>query len=290
MSVLSVSSQQNGVNFLFENPFSKQAPLLKKIACVFFHALTLCIPLIIYHSVRYVFYVPGYPTYSKIGQDALAFARQLLSENPDVKPARFYTFADKTHQPNNPEISKLTTLYWKYYKDFESLLQKHNADPWKQEEVLQAADKQMKIAFAISALTLQDLGPFTKKLASDGHPRTYAKALSKQDSYQYRTFFYGTDFYHVIRCGGVWEEDIRRPGKGDLVTPRGGAPKWHEAAFYKKGTRQHAWRELYNDFCNSVYQTVSKRELYRADSRHVNWTKPDTGPRSFRAVPDTMPT
>lgn len=229
--------------------------------------------------------------YPRIGQEAIDFARQKLSEHPEIKPQVFsagWSGSSKTNQPVNQEIALLTTLYWDvYFAAFEQEVKKH-AEPWSQPTVIQAADDLMKIGYAISCLTLEDLPAFTESLNSKGIKRTYAEALTIQDSYQYRTYYYCTNAYHWIRGGIAWSKGPWSDEEG-LFQPQA-TPKAHAEPFYREGTEQSGWRALYNDYCDRVRSYVKEADLKKADNRHFTWTKKDEGEKSFFHIPDTQPT
>lgn len=234
--------------------------------------------------------VSGKP-YSEIGTQAIEFARQKLSEHPEIKPQVFsagWGGPSKTNQPINQEIALMTTLYWDvYFAAFEQEVKKH-ADPWSQPKVIQAADDLIKIGYAISCLTLEDLPGFTQALESKGTKRTYAEALTIQDSYQYRTYYYCTNAYHWIRGGIAWSKS-KWSDKEGLFQPRE-TPKTHADNFYQQGTIQSGWRALYNDYCDRVRLYVKEADLQEADNRHFTWTKKDEGGKTFSHTPDTQPT
>lgn len=147
----------------------------------------------------------------------------------------------------------------------------------------------MKISYAISNLTLDDLKSFTEARASQGDNRTYAKALTVQDSYQYRTFYYCTNAYHWLRGEIVWSTDPWNQDEEGLFPPQT-ISEGHAKAFYQQGTIQNSWNELYNNYCDRIRLYVNEKELRSADNRHFTWTKKDTGIQSFSSVPDTQPT
>ncbi len=215
---------------------------------------------------------------SKVYQEAMAFARSELKLHPDAKPEDIRGLS-----PVNPEISLLISLYWdKYREKFSEAIKANPIDTWNQKAVLDAADRLMKIAYAISVLTLEDLPRFIVQKSFC----TYARALTRQDSYQYRTFFYVTQVYHYLRSA------LNSQQSGDdvkYVYPEQ-IPTEHAQQFYKPGTIQNTWNLLYNDYCNRVRMYVSESNLRLADTRHVSWTRKDTGEASFRPIPDTLPT
>lgn len=316
MSIISVTNGPNCIHssHLFSNPLCEDQSLLKRIANVAFHVLTLGIPLAIYHilsccrpknsstqssgnlqttGINSIQQNISIKPYSNLGQEALEFARKKLQEHPELAPYKFFAGwydPDTTNQPINSEIALLTTLYWDVaFNSFENLMKQNKDNPWSNQEVIQAADECMKIAYAISNLTLDDLKPFTEALSSEGDNRTYAKALTQQDSYQYRTFYYCTNAYHWFRGEIGWKTNPWDKNEEGLFGPQSisGA---HASAFYQKGTIQNSWNELYNNYCERVRLYVNEKELQSADNRHFTWTKKDTGIKSFSPVPDTQPT
>lgn len=315
MSSISANNHSSCIhsNHLFSDPLCKEQSLLRRILNVVFHVLTLGLPLAIYHTISYcrpktssaqssvnlqsvginsVQQNKSVKPYSDLGQQALDFARKKLEAHPEIAPQKFsagWYGPANTNQPINTEIALLTTLYWDVsFKNFENLMKQHKENPWNNQEVLQAADECMKIAYAISNLTLDDLKSFTEKLSSKGDNRTFAKALTQQDSYQYRTFYYCTDAYHWLRGEIKWSMAPYSYKEG--LFPSHPISEAHANTFYQKGTIQHSWNELYNNYCDRVRMYVDENELRLADNRHVNWTKKDTGIQSFRPVPDTRPT
>ena len=206
-----------------------------------------------------------------VGQAALAFALEEIRANPNVQPTKFATIAggNNTHQPVNPDIAKLTKLYRAEEDSFNAILKELPAKELTSNAYfLKTADKLMKLSYAIGVLTLQDLDAFVANT-----PRTKAKALATQDSYQYRTYYFVTVAYHYFRSNGM-----RNPDPA------------HAALFYSPGTKQNEWNQLYNDFCDRVRMHVIEADLQRADNRLYTWTAKDTGPNTFYYEPDTLPT
>ncbi len=187
-----------------------------------------------------------------------------------------------TFQPVNREIATLATSYFDHIATFKTALKAYqNNHPWDQEEVLQAADLLMQTAYKVSCLTLEDLKPFTETLIEYGHhERTYAQALTKQDSYQIHTSYYCTNVYHWIRAGIFWDgNEVRYPTVSEAYAHR----------FYKEGTRENSWNALYNDYCDQLRVYVNEEDLRKADERLANWTVKDTESKIFIGVPDKQP-
>lgn len=242
---------------------------------------------------------PQFP-YSPTGQAAIDFAREKLKKHAPKIPelsgdyfAPWYKSSWK-RQPVNEEITLLAVLYDDIYKGaFFNALQQHGEDAWSHAEVIKAADDCMKISYAIGVLTLEDLKPFDEKWVNSGFfvkrkPAGLAGSLVRQDSYQYRTFFTCTNIYHWAR-GGLYhkeqEEFIFIDKESDPE-----ASKEHADRFYQSGTIQNSWNALYNDYCDRIRLYVDETTLFDKDSRHVKWTKKDTGAETFFHTPDAQPT
>jgi hypothetical protein len=217
--------------------------------------------------------------YSDSGKKAIEFAKEQMKSNPTesfIFSAGWFS-KENTHQPINKEIAILTNLYrtvaWPKLK---RLLEENQVDPWGNKEVIEAADTCMKIAFAISNLTLDDLNSFTENLKKEKSvERSYEEALTLQDSYMYRTFYYCPWTYNFWRgeCNISNQESIK-----DRVE-----------LFYQEGTKQNEWRTLYNEYCQRVRLYVNEENLRKKDKRHDNWTQEDVNKETgFRLFPDTM--
>ena len=100
-------------------------------------------------------------SYPKIGQEAFAFAREKLRENPTLAPTSFFseeTILKKTFQSVNQEIALLVTLYREVYlQNFESICVQYANHPLEEPKVIQAAGELIKIAYTINCLALENL-------------------------------------------------------------------------------------------------------------------------------------
>jgi len=286
---------------VFGAPLCIDQSLLKRIAIVAFHVLTAGIPLAVSHVIRAIFtksdahydcdmnskavdsVIKELKPYSTLGKSALEFARKKLEEHPEIQPKKFsagWNGPSETIQPTNQEIARLTDLYWDVaFKNFEELMKQNQDNPWASQDVIDAADTCMKIAFAISNLTLDDL-----KASTEISKKSYVNALTEQDAYQYRTFYFCTNIYHGCRAAINWDKNR------NALMHIASIPDEHATLFYQKETVQNTWNELYNNYCDRIRMFVNENELKNADQRHVNWTQKDTGVRTFRATPDTQPT
>lgn len=301
---------------LFPHPLCEDQPRWQRISIIAFHVFTSGIPLTIYHVVsccysRITSFLENknlqataidsvqqnknIKPYSTMGLEALEFTRKKLEEYPDLTAEQFSAGCNEiegTNQPVNPVIALLATLYWDIaLKNLSNLMKQNIEDPWSNQEVINAADACMKIGFTISNLTLDDLESFTEVLLEKGENRTYAKALTELDSYQYRTFYYCTSAYHMLRGEIKWSiNPYDKLDEGDLYFPQRDITVPHATSFYQKGTIQNTWNTLYNDYCDRIRLYVNENELRQSDSRHVSWTKKDTGITTFCRTPDTQPT
>lgn len=232
--------------------------------------------------------------YSSLGSEALTFAREQLQEYRNSRPSIFSQgeFYKGKLQPMNPEINLLEILYEEItLKNFKNLVRQNETNPWASQEVVEAADACMKITYAISNLTLDDLEVFTEAQSAKGDRQTYAEALTDQRAYLYRSFLRCTIAYHWFRGAIAWGRTTNYLGENiEKLTFPEVIPETHAIAFYQKGTIQSSWNELYNDYRARARVYVDEQALRRADQRYCYWTEKDTGIESFCSVPDTLPT
>jgi hypothetical protein len=200
--------------------------------------------------------------YSDLGRQALAFAKEKLNIKKDTTPFKFEKHRDPHFlQPKNQEIALLTTLYFDTVSKLQKLCQEHQNSLTNQEEI-GLADELIKISYAISNLTLDELELFTKK------DLNRCQVLKSQTSYHYYTFFYCTTVYHWIR--GMYDSPADD--------------------FYREGTVQNSWNQLYNNYCERRQLYFEGSELEEKDKRYTKWTQKDTTPASFKRKPDYLPT
>mgnify|MGYP000249270747 CR=1 FL=1 len=282
----------------FFNPLCKDQSLLKRVAHVAFHVLTLGIPLALYHIISYCHRKiinlgqqnKKIKPYSDIGQKAMDFAIKQIKDNPGLVPHKFGTFGGgtNTYQPIDERIALLQTLCEKKHEESKQLM----AKGWiNNEESIKALDEYMQLVYALSCLTLGDLPAFTEDLLQEKQiSRTYEEALNKQDAYQCHTFYACSYLYHDLRSQCVWEErDV--PWDEEKVA-RYWEPEKDEffeafaCRFYTKGTMQNRWNELYNDYCDRARLYADEKKL---ESRLVEWIKKDTGMSTF-FTPSSSPT
>lgn len=199
--------------------------------------------------------------YSDLGRKALAFASSKI--NQDTTPCKFVRLgASHFIQPKNQEIALLTTLYDNTEDKFNQLC-KTTKNPLQNEQVMQLADELIKISYAISNLTLDELELFTKE------DWNRCQVLTGQETCHYKTFFYCTIEYHHIR--NMYNEANLTP------------------LFYNTDTVQNSWNQLYNDYCQRRQLYLDQSELEDRDKRFTNWTQKDTGITSYKPKPDTLP-
>lgn len=235
-------------------------------------------------------------TYPSKALEALEFARHQLTRS-DVSHTSFTSLIAKKelYQPIDEEICRLHTLYHEHLNAFTKALEEcaNKSDKkkiltgtdlarhsWKHQDVIATADLLIKIAYVISVRTLTNLETFTKYLSDNGQEGTFAKTLTRKDSYACQTFFYFTTTYHMVRSLTCY-------WKKKLILPK--TPSGFADFFYIEGTLPNSWRGLYNDYCARIRLYVSDEELNRFDKRHVEWTQPDTEPATFKARPTTVP-
>lgn len=295
-NLTAVSKNNSTLMHLFEHPICDQQTLIRKVANVFFHIVTLCIPLIIYKVVSC--FMPKKPSdinlencicclkvpvlnsvqSEKLRSDTLAFARQKLAERQDIQPLLYECDSlDETIQPMNQEIGKLIALS----NEFNWRLIGNDVageNPYEQRPIQEIIDTQMKIRYATSVLALEELPAFTQQ-----HRVTTANALINSHSHLTLNFFHFSKFYHRIRGEAQLTADHLfyqdRPVSPD-----------HEKTFYQPKSMQNQWRLLYNDYCNRVHSNISDAKLRKATlDHHADWTQKDLGPQTFQRVPGLLP-
>jgi hypothetical protein len=239
-----------------------------------------------------------------VGKEALLFGWQKLQDNQGLQPKQFKVNSNTDHsgyQPTDKEVALLGTLDDQYHRQFQEMMKEYpdSYKGWKQQKVIQTADEWMRICYAESCLTLEDLEPFTKSIEAKEGKRAYAKALVYQDSYLYRTSVRMTLVYHWLRGGITWREDPNEPGKMGLFCPertpeQGDQPLYPQeitAPFYTEGTPQYQWRQLYNDYCDRVKAYAKESDVEPGgDKRFFKWLKRDDGEENFYHAPGSLPT
>lgn len=256
--------------YLFHSPCHEDLKLIVIIANIVFHILTLGIPFLFYHVVSYCLakykdYVI-WTTVHKTKQNVLMFARQTLLENIDIKGLDWDTKnqfprCKISRTPDNDDISRLAALYWdKYAVEFQDILKAHSRDgkdPWASEEVLVKAEEWLKIGCSMVIFTIKDL---ESRIASvDDAREVKMQVISSSYWYASQVMYYFLHTYAVLKIGLVCSDDnsLKFPSYLNLeniyLKPSklfdwissikvSGRPE-----FYQKGTRQAAWRKLYND-------------------------------------------
>jgi hypothetical protein len=222
---------------------------------------------------------PSYPEVPEVGEQTIQSTIDNLNKNyTSTTPFKF-----SGYPPVNTQILLLRSLYSIHLETFQEVLKRHQDNPWDQEEVLQVADTLMKNAFTLSCLSLDDLKPFTEKLKTDGR-KPYAQLLEDPSVYMYYTLTYSSEVYHWIRGGILWDEN-----KQGYYYPDGNEA--YAQLFYKKGTKQYFWNQLYTHYSNRIKSDIIEQNFnerfFKWSKRLINWTTKDTGIDAFKPYPDT---
>ncbi|MCB1116941.1 MAG: hypothetical protein KDK50_00005, partial [Chlamydiia bacterium] len=161
-------------NHLFAHPFCSSQPLFKRatnIAVLCMIGVVAAIvaskifkrPLISLFGYQYPRAEKPFAIPSGLcaeAQKAMEFAEKALKENPNAKS----TLSRTTFQPSKP-IAQLVDLYWSTFNKHYVEALKSNLDaPYDSEDMLKAADEYLKIAYAISLLTLEDHEDFCESI------------------------------------------------------------------------------------------------------------------------------
>lgn len=273
-------------NHLFARPLCPSQHLIRRIANVFFHIFTFAAPLAVYHVIACCIRIKASIHHANQAKLAIQLVRSHLDEKNDCSARReAFEYACSLMEGQNLSSKKwygepiLTSEGAEYtYERYASL--KAPLSPviaflagylrGHQKELI--PDHRMKLAYVISCLMLEELPEFIKAYPTctrygTQEERTCAAALTRQDSYQYKVFFDCPIIYYGLRN----DEEV------------------DESIFYKEKTPASNWRALYNDYCDRIYQIVSKEDLERGDQRHVAWTGKDVNGNSFNRCPGSTP-
>lgn len=256
---------------LFTTTHCQNVSLIEKITIFFFHLITLCIPLIIYHA-------RANSNFHPIRKAALQSIEETRKEaKPYPKEFNALDMAKAQIQKMSPLNPCPTVIYFRDrmvntaiplikraadYKrwELESLLKKQGEKAWETPQVLKVADEAMELGYTVACLTYDDLPAFQKQ----GHPSTFrpdkkrckVEILSSQHSYHSFGTQPLTNIYHTfLRSAPIWVE-TKRDFCVQKKTPR----EW-SAKFYTPGTLQHKWRTLFNAFADHAAQYVDLEKL-----------------------------
>lgn len=210
--------------------------------------------------------IPASPKLSLLQEAALKRAYQLLEENPATTPFVFLSnYNSRVYGPLNPDISRMTKLYSNILSDF-TLLRSAGLDNL---HILDLKDDLMKLAFAISYLTLEELPAYMEARAggngferlspkpSISYKRTAAATIDSQDGYVNCTIRRCHIVYFYLRGACQWSATHKKL----MLIPE--VPKEHQDLFYQAGTLQNSWRELHNEFCQLFSDFFSHDEHSR---------------------------
>lgn len=230
-------------NHLFTNPFCKKVSLIKRIAIIMFHIITLCIPLALYHVISFCTLKSdkkvGVPSIkssmSSIGSDSLLkqdaltdeayiksacdFADRLLEEKPSIRGWRLR--GDVAVYPDNDEhTDRMVELYWDHsFKNFRKVLKSHSKDPWQSEEVLEAASELMQVSFAMAELTFKDMDRVSgvevpahlSNFSDEEGKKPYSRVITHNQYYVAYTGYYCANVYTWIKAGVFWNDKAKNP-------------------------------------------------------------------------------
>lgn len=306
MTKITIDSDCNHqrINHLFQTPLCNQLTRSEKVIAIAFNILTLGLPLAVYHIYHCCFHKVNHninhenlqdkaaasvrnkikqekvlipPPYSRTGQEALEFARNAIKDHPEIKPIS----ADI--KPENPEILVLMALHKNIYlKALEDAIKNNPQDTWTNQEVINSAEACLKISFALSSLSLDDLPAFEKKQSQKGINESFEIILTKQGTLYWKNFFLCLENYHTIRSHAMW---MKNPVFGilfpademiiDYPYDDNEIPKSHSNLFYEKGTVQNSFRDLYNEYCKRIRHYVNEKELNQIDTRLLKLAQED---------------
>lgn len=227
---------------------------------------------------------------SPIGRQALTFSENLLVEHPSISSLKMVAaqLLPASCQPHNLAISRLDLLLRTVlFPEFRRCLEKNSKngkDPWKtpSEELLQAANSCMQVAYALSVLMLEDIKEQLPELKSGeeelSESQQYAKALVCQRYYWFLTYYSIFSIYHLLRGKSVVEKKNLKPFRRQEQWVYNQTTLSSDPAdpFHEQGTFQNHWRELYNDYCDRIIQYATIEDIRKKDARYAHYIKKDT--------------
>lgn len=304
-----LTSSCNHTNHLFAAPFCESQTRLKRCANIIFHIFTLAIPLLIYYlfnhcpkaiscccfsnftrteenlqqrkadssephdSVEKVDEPMGTPAQtnrSPLQEKALERAYELLDECPDLPPFVFLSnYKARVYGPLNQDINRLTAVYNRRVEQLTLIMSSSPRDSEFHQKVLDFQDDLMKLAFAISYLTLEELPLYVEARAGGAgfdqlnpkpkirYTRTPEATIDNLDGYVNCAIRRCHIVYCYLRGACQWSEEHQR-----LILTLN-APKGEQDLFYQANTLQNSWRELHNEFCQLFLSFVSSNTSCR---------------------------
>lgn len=211
--------------------------------------------------------------------EMVRFAMDELDKSSAIVPTVFYDCAELV-QECDPTIAKLSTLFDQFAMDWQGKLAKSS---WQHPEVIQAADKTLKIAYAIGCLTLEDLQ----------RKNTYVCCpLFDDEKSARKTSLFLTTIYHKARAGCVTNAASKNTSYPETSTVSPETAKIcpiHASEYYKLNTFQFQWRLLYNDFCDKFQKACPQKDFitHGHDDHILKWHRQDEGIGTFESVPGT---
>lgn len=264
-------------NHLFEHPICLNQTLLRKIANIVFHLLTLGVPLGVYHAgllaLRVVKVDEGDASSPasravEVDEEVIDFAKREVKSIQE--PFVFRKGAETMHQPDE-ELGKLVSRCLGACSELQNLMEEHivkGGDVWGEKEVLEVADKYIKLSYAVSVITLRNLPKFIEKLKNkELKKRTLVKALTMQDSYNYRTFFYLAKAFSFVRDAKICVKVGESVFFENPLDNENSIRDQYIQGFYTKGTLQRKWFELFNNYGQFVKGLLNESQLNAADER-----------------------
>ncbi|BAE81222.1 hypothetical protein [Chlamydia felis Fe/C-56] len=219
----------------------------------------------------------GIPSLNAQGEAALAYATQLLEDNRgNLEPLPW----NYLRPPINEELSCLFDLMYNKRSEVMNILKDEEGrivfSNRENEQFFVLMTEYLQLAFAVSIYTLRDLDAYMKKYADTA---SYAQALSRQNSYNYKTFYAMSIAYSLAR----WLDRRCDSGAPEDMVERS------ISRFYQEGTQEFAWRALFNNFCERArWYLGDEQEAENLDERMIKHSRADNG-REFKFA-GTVPT
>lgn len=280
---------------LFQSPLCCAQSVLRRILNIVFHILTLGLPFLFYHVVAYCIDSEQKSVLSKsllkYGQESILAVKKLSSKISFKGQWNFWDKKVPDYQPHY--INNTVSLYWEYaFKNFKTALKENQQNPWKNKNVVKAADDLLKVSYTLFEYTIASL-PVLQKALIDRHAANDDSSSSESDDssssdqtlplhlflrellsnyddedlYAMSTIYYCAYTYTWIRYGVIWDNQKNCfvfPQEKEMLTAfineeefqykntQGQIDIFNIPAFYDKNTIQNDWRLLYNEYCDRL--------------------------------------
>lgn len=161
-------------------------------------------------------------------------------------------------------------------------------NPYQDKSVIQQFDLNLRLSFLAGVQNLEEVkkDPDYQKGQQSNVERLFATVITEQRGHvYYRIFFFVPSLYEMARGSLTYQTY----GESLLRTFLHSFYERNKALFYKEGTLQSEWRNLYNHYCQIVYAYATVDDFEKTDKRFSIHTKEDSHPCAYTWNVGTAP-